>query len=335
MIAFGFYNIFFLAGNWAYVQRYTIVKNPKAAKEVGVLFGCLYGLCAILWMLPPMIYRVLNPDLTGLGDEGAYLLMCKAAMPSGLLGLMLGGMIFATASSLNATLNISAGVFTNDIYKRLKPKSTQPQLINVARISTIGFGVLAIIIALLVPLMGGIVNVVISVAALTGVPLYMPIIWTLFSKRLTGRSVLLVTLSSLVVNIFFKFVSPALFDFGFNRAQEMIVGVAFPFAMLLICEIYYAVKGDKNADYERYVKIREEAQSVKLQESDSQKEQEAEASSSANNFGVKVIGIGISIAGVVIATLGGITPNGKSIVICVGSALLLLGLFILSRKRKK
>lgn len=44
-------------------------------------------------MLPPMIYRVLNPELSGLADEGAYLLMCKEALPSGLLGLMLGGMI--------------------------------------------------------------------------------------------------------------------------------------------------------------------------------------------------------------------------------------------------
>ena len=121
IIAFGLYNLFFLAGNWAYVQRYTSVSKPRDAKKVGWLFGALYVISPIFWMLPPMIYRIYNPELNGLADEGAYLLMCKEALPGGILGMMLGGMIFATASSLNATLNISAGVFTNDIVKALKP----------------------------------------------------------------------------------------------------------------------------------------------------------------------------------------------------------------------
>lgn len=153
--AFCFYNLFFLGGNWSYVQRYTTVRTRKDARKVGWLFGCLYLICPVLWMLPPMVYRSINPELSGLADEGAYLLMCKQVLPQGLLGLMLGGMIFATASSLNGTLNISAGVFTNDIYRRLFPSHSERKLMKVARFSTIGFGLLAIVIALLIPYMGG------------------------------------------------------------------------------------------------------------------------------------------------------------------------------------
>ena len=148
IVAFMLYNLFFLGGNWAYVQRYTSVRTPRDAKKVGVLFGVLYTFSPILWMLPPMIYRVFEPGLSGLENENAYLLMCKQKMPAGMLGLMLGGMIFATASSLNATLNISAGVFTNDIFKRLRPAAGETTLMKVARISTLGFGVLAIAVAL-------------------------------------------------------------------------------------------------------------------------------------------------------------------------------------------
>lgn len=133
IIAFTFYNLFFLGGNWSYIQRYTTVKTRKDAKKVGWLFGSLYVICPILWMIPPMVYRALNPELTGLADEGAYLLMCKEVLPTGLLGLMLGGMIFATASSLNGTLNISAGVFTNDIYKRIFPQTSEVRLMKIAR----------------------------------------------------------------------------------------------------------------------------------------------------------------------------------------------------------
>ena len=156
VIAFAIYNMFFLGGNWAYVQRYTSVKTERDSRKTGWLFGVLYTISPILWMLIPMIYRVYNPSLSGLENEGAYLLMCKEAMPDGLLGLMLGGMIFATASSLNATLNISAGVVTNDIFKRVRPNASEKTLMNVARISTWGFGIMAIIVALLIRSMGGI-----------------------------------------------------------------------------------------------------------------------------------------------------------------------------------
>ena len=58
--AFCFYNLIFLGGNWSYVQRYTTVRTSGDAKKVGWLFGGLYMICPILWMLPPMVSRTLN-----------------------------------------------------------------------------------------------------------------------------------------------------------------------------------------------------------------------------------------------------------------------------------
>lgn len=322
IIAFCFYNLFFLGGNWSYVQRYTTVKTVKDAKKVGWLFGALYLVCPVLWMLPPMIYRVLNPELSGLADEGAYLLMCKEALPSGLLGLMLGGMIFATASSLNGTLNISAGVFTNDIYKRLFPATSEAKLMKIARFSTIGFGLLAIVVALLIPLMGGIVNVVISIAALTGVPLYLPIIWTLFSKHQTTGSVMTATLLSLALNAFFKFVTPYAFDFAFDRAEEMLTGVLFPIIILTVWEIYA-----------RFRKIEDERHQSSLV-ADNANVVAEESSSSDNSQSLKVIGIGIGASGVLILGLGLLADTGQLIVAAIASALILIGGFCLYKSKK-
>ena len=322
IIAFCFYNLFFLGGNWSYVQRYTTVKTVKDAKKVGWLFGALYLVCPVLWMLPPMIYRVLNPELSGLADEGAYLLMCKEALPSGLLGLMLGGMIFATASSLNGTLNISAGVFTNDIYKRLFPATSEAKLMKIARFSTIGFGLLAIVVALLIPLMGGIVNVVISIAALTGVPLYLPIIWTLFSKHQTTGSVMTATLLSLALNAFFKFVTPYAFDFAFDRAEEMLTGVLFPIIILTVWEIYA-----------RFRKIEDERHQSSLV-ADNANVVAEESSSSDNSQSLKVIGIGIGASGVLILGLGLLADTGQLIVAAIASVLILIGGFCLYKSKK-
>lgn len=329
IIAFGLYNAVFLGGNWAYVQRYTTVKDQANARKVGYLFGGLYSFSPILWMLPAMIYFVVNPNLSGLSDEGAYLLMCKEVLPAGLLGLMLGGMIFATASSLNATLNISAGVFTNDIFKRLFPRSTDKTLVKVARISTIGFGLSAIVIALLIPLMGGVVNVVISVGALTGVPLYLPVIWTLFSKRQTGKSILSVTLISLAVNLFFKFCSPWMLGISLDRAQEMILGVGFPFVCLLAYEIWARAKGkvsETYLQYEQNQQTREEVLPDPTEMAEVKKE---------NRFSQRVVGIGIGIAGLSIALLGILNSYGRGIVLAVGIFLTLSGTLIYLLNRNK
>lgn len=309
ILAFLFYNLFFLGGNWAYVQRYTSVSTPRDAKKVGWLFGLLYIISPVLWMLPPMIYRVYNPGLAGLENENAYLLMCKEAMPAGLLGLMLGGMIFATASSLNATLNISAGVFTNDIFKRLRPNVSEKSLMKVARFSTIGFGVLAIIVALLIPLMGGIVNVVISVAALTGVPLYLPLIWSLFSKRLNGRSMLYVTLLSLAVNAVFKFITPYAVGFSLDRAEEMLVGVLVPAFLLVGYEILARLKNDPEKPFPVYRPA--------VPTGDGKQE---------NKFSVRVIGWGAMISGGFISVLGALAGENRLVPLTVGLVLLFIGI---------
>ncbi|WP_277089647.1 sodium:solute symporter family protein [Alistipes sp.] len=319
IIAFMFYNLFFLGGNWAYVQRYTSVSTPRNARKVGWLFGVLYLVSPILWMLPPMIYRVYNPGLEGLEAENAYLLMCKEAMPSGLLGLMLGGMIFATASSLNATLNISAGVFTNDIFKRLSPSTSEKGLMRIARWSTIGFGVLAIVVALLIPLMGGIVNVVISVAALTGVPLYLPLIWSLFSRNLNGRVILTTTVVSLAINALFKFVTP-LMGFSLDRAEEMLVGVLVPALLLAGYEIYHRIcrSGEQ-------IPMIEKAPAATVEDGDA----------SNNRFSIMVIGIGAILAGLFIAVLGALADEHKMIPLGMGLLLLAIGVTAYSYSKKK
>lgn len=324
IIAFGIYNTIFIGGNWAYVQRYTSVNSEKDSQKVGWLFGALYIVSPVLWMLPPMIYRILNPSLIGVESEGAYFLACKAVLPSGLLGLMLGGMIFATASSLNATLNIASGVVTNDIFKRIKPKSDEKTLMKIARISTVGFGFLTIVIALFIPLMGGIVNVVISVAALTGVPVYLPVIWTLFSKRQTGRSIVVTTLFSLFVNVFFKFVLPILSGYSLTRSDEMILGVSFPILCLSLFELYYKLINKVSLNYETYKSWEEDNHKSKKLLSD----REVSALMQEKEFSQKVIGYAILLTGISMILLGVLTNENGMLVSFVGGLLVILGIYI-------
>jgi len=327
LIAFAFYNLFFLSGNWAYVQRYTTVKDPHSAKKVGWLFGALYIISPVIWMLPPMIYRVINPHLSGLENEGAYLLMCKEVLPMGVMGLMLGGMVFATSSSVNATLNISAGVFTNDLYKQIFPGSSQKRLILVARWTTVILGLLTIGVALMVPYMGGIVNVVLSIAALTGGALYLPPLWALFSKRLTGGAALSATIISLVINLFFKFITPALFGLSLLRSMEMIVGMAVPIVLLALYEFVISPSRSFSDDYIKYTELVGRRINERISISDVEELQD-------NIRGKKVLAIGVLVTGFLTMALGVYTLKHTWLVLVMGCIILIAGALLYPKKNK-
>ncbi len=323
IIAMAIFNTIFIGGNWAYVQRYTSVKDAKDAKKVGLTFGWLYLLSPFLWMLPPMIYRVLNPSLPGLENEGAYLLICKQVLPLGILGLMLGGMVFATASSVNTTLNLAASVITNDIYKVLKPKATLKQTMYVAKLSTILFGIGTILVALLVPAAGGIVNVVLSVGAVTGCSLYGPIVWAIFSKRHTGKSILWISILSLLINTVLKFFADDLLGESLSRANEMLLGSVLPLFLLGAYELYAIVQNKQSIDYANYCKLK----AIDPIEESIDVEQ--------NSFGFKVLATTLFVVSILIIILGFMTKESRTIVLVVGALILVVAGLIHPTVRKR
>ena len=316
IIAMAIFNTIFIGGNWAYVQRYTSVKDSKDAKKVGLTFGYLYLLSPFLWMLPPMIYRILNPSLPGLENEGAYLLICKQLLPLGLLGLMLGGMVFATASSVNTTLNLAASVITNDIYKILKPNASLRQTMFVAKLSTVLFGVGTILVALLVPAAGGIVNVVLSVGAVTGCSLYGPIVWAIFSKRHSGKSILWITIISLVINIILKFFADDLIGASLSRANEMLLGSVLPLILLGAYELYAKALKKQSEDFINYCRLK----AIDNVEEVADVEQ--------NSFGFKVLATTLFVVSILILILGFMAEESRTIVLVVGILILFTALMI-------
>lgn len=329
LLAFGVYNGIFIGGNWAYVQRYTSVSTPKSASKVGYLFAALYLISPFIWMLPPMMYRVLNPNLSGLANEGAYLMMCKEVLPKGMIGLMLGGMLFATGSSVNTTLNLAAAVFTNDLYKSFKPLAKPKHLMFVAKLATTVFGVLTILVALLVPLAGGIVEIVLSVGAVTGCSLYGPPIWALFSKRHTGKSILWCTILGLSVNVYFKFFHPLITGISFTRTQEMLAGAFIPLAFLVAYEVWAKSKNQVAEDYLGYKRQTDKALHAVAEEDDELNE----TSESQNVFGLKVLARTmalISVIFIVLAFLSGKAMNVTLLLgVCIG-----ISAWLINRKSK-
>jgi solute:Na+ symporter, SSS family len=320
ILSFVIYHICYIGGNWTFVQRYTSVDSPKSAQKVAFIFAGLYLISPVIWMLPPMIYRAINPDLQGLEVENAYLMICKLVLPSGLLGLMLTGMYFSTSASANTTLNVVSAVFTNDIYKNLiNPQATDKQLIKVARLSSWAIGLGMILIALIVPLVGGIVEVVLSISAISGGPLLAPPLWALFSRRINGKITLWVTSIGLTINLFFKILAPLLLDFKLSRGGEAIVGIGIPLLLLLGYELWARSRNLVASEYEEYRQSRErqKAQAVEMSE------EETLAIKAQNVFGLKVIAFSLVFVAGMLLAISAFATMGNGITVAIGIVVLL------------
>jgi solute:Na+ symporter, SSS family len=331
MLAFIGYQTVYIGGNWSYVQRYTSVSNERNAKKVAYLFAILYLVSPVIWMLPPMIYRVINPSLQGLEAEGAYMMLCQKVLPAGLIGLVLSGMISATSSKANTTINLAAVVFANDVYKKLMPSAKDRTLVFVARIFTLLFGAGTIGVAMLVPYVGGIVEVVLSIAAVAGGALFAPIIWSLFSKCQTSFSVISTTLFALVANLFFKVLGPSLLELKLSRTTETVMGVGLPLILLAIFEVYYQ---SRNQYSEKALAMEKRTSGNKQPGYHPHDHNEAQRQ---NAFGVKVIVLASAAVGLGILVLGFLSEHGF-VTSAVGGIILVIalwGLWKIAAARKR
>ena len=177
---------FIIGAEWAFVQRYLCVSTERDARLGAWLFGLLYLVSPVLWMLPPMLYR--SVDATAEPSE-AYILACQSVLPHGMTGLMVAAMFSATASMVDSQLNVFAGVLTGLYQKRFDVNASDSRLVAIGRVFTAILGVFVILLALLIPSLGGATHVVITVTAMLVGPLLLPTLWGLFSRRVTSSCI--------------------------------------------------------------------------------------------------------------------------------------------------
>jgi SSS family solute:Na+ symporter len=91
-------------------------------------------------MIAVALYKQGTPGFESLGEnpQAAFPVLVSNMLPSGLRGLVLAGMLSALMSALASLFNSTATLFTVDFYKRLRPKSSEKQLVTVGRLATCG-----------------------------------------------------------------------------------------------------------------------------------------------------------------------------------------------------
>lgn len=327
-------NFFTFGAEWAFVQRFLAVKNPRDARKATYLFGLMYLVTPLFWMLPPLLYR---SQVQGAQKESAYIMATESVLPAGLVGLMVAALFSATASMVSSQLNVFAGVLTNDFYRAFfDPAASEKKLVRVGRVFTLLLGAVLVVIALLVPAMGGAEKLVITINSMLVVPLLAPTLWGLFSRKLAFRHLVYVTLISFTLGMTLRFGLPLLIDqesrFGWitdwvtknQKMVELFVGVLLPVCLLAAFE-FFLQRIDNRAQ-----RLMKNCSEVAKEIGGSQKP------ATLDLYPVRMVAISLFVLGVWLLLIGFRESSVRTIMLITGMILvfLSLGLEFLVRRLK-
>uniref|UniRef100_A0A7M4F081 Sodium/myo-inositol cotransporter 2 n=1 Tax=Crocodylus porosus TaxID=8502 RepID=A0A7M4F081_CROPO len=142
------------------VQRSLAAKNLSHAKGGSLMTSYLKILPLFMMVMPGMISRILFPDLVACADpevckqicgnpsgcsDIAYPKLVIELLPLGLRGLMMSVMIAALMSSLTSIFNSASTIFTIDLWRHFRPRSSEWELMVVGRV----FVLLLVVVSIL------------------------------------------------------------------------------------------------------------------------------------------------------------------------------------------
>ncbi|MFV0378150.1 MAG: sodium:solute symporter [Mangrovibacterium sp.] len=142
------------------VQRYLTAKTDKAAIRAS-LMGVL--LSVPVWAMFMFIgtalfsyYKITGDALpVGIEPEGVFPYFILSKMPVGVVGLIISALMAAAISSLDSDLNCLSAILMTDYYRRLRPNSTDREMLHMGKLFIILAGLGAVGIALIYVHIGG------------------------------------------------------------------------------------------------------------------------------------------------------------------------------------
>ena len=167
-------------GTWNLAVRYIGSPSASAARKSALLSGALYLVWPLILFFPMWAAPLLLP---GLADPTqSYVMLTKQFLPVGLIGLVLASMFAATMAMTTSDTNTVSSVITRDILPTLSPRFRtldQRQALRLARLTTLGFTVLTLLVGIEAERFGGVLGLIISwFAALIG-PVSVPMLFGL------------------------------------------------------------------------------------------------------------------------------------------------------------
>lgn len=181
-------------GLWYWCSDQTIVQRVLGAKtnrdaQIGPLFaGLLKILPVFILVLPGVIGYVLFKDKIGSDSNQTFPVLVNELLPTGMRGIMGAAMLAALMSTVASALNSTGTLVAVDIVQRLRPDTSDKQLVRIGRIASVFIMILAIAWSTQGERFTSIFEAINKIAAAIAPPISTVLLWGIFSKRGTKEA---------------------------------------------------------------------------------------------------------------------------------------------------
>jgi len=187
------------------VQRALGAPDQKTARRGSIFASFIKLLPVFIFIIPGMIALALAksgkmPGLESMvGPDGkpiplvaqaAYPMLVMTVLPAGVRGIVVAGLIAALMSSMAGAFNASSTLFTMDLYQKLRPNSSQHELVWMGRVAT---AVMVLVALLWIPVIEGargLYEYLQSVQGYLAPPIFTVFFFGIFNKRLNAKGCL-------------------------------------------------------------------------------------------------------------------------------------------------
>jgi len=137
-------------------------------------------------VIPGIAAAALWPKDVACNFDDSYTLLMTRLLPSGLTGLLLACLLAASMSSLSSLYNSAAYVITIDIYKRLRPNTSDKMLVKIGQLAAF---LLVVISLCWLPMLGkeGLFVYGQTFMSCSSPPVSALFLCAVFSRRVEGR----------------------------------------------------------------------------------------------------------------------------------------------------
>ena len=199
------------------VQRALGAPNEKIARRGSIFAAFLKLFPVYLFIIPglicfalaksgkvPELVSMVTPDGRPVPNEAqaAFPLMVKYLLPAGLRGIVVAGLLSALMGSLAGVFNACSTLFTVDLYEKLRPGSSQSQLVRMGRIATVVMVLIALIWIPVIQGAHGLYGYLQSVQGYLAPPIFVVFFFGVFWKRLNAKGCLWAMIVGFVIGIF-------------------------------------------------------------------------------------------------------------------------------------
>lgn len=215
-------------------QRAFAAKDRKSALK-GQFAGTLVYACTIvITLFLGLSAAILFPNL--IADYGtadyAIPVLVASILPAGLTGLTFAGLLSVMMSSADTCILVSTQAAVGDIYKTLKPETTDAQQLKLSRIATVVISIFALIVALFfTSAYDALMFAWTFYAAAMGLPCLAALYW----KKATTPGIIASMLTGVIVSVVWKFAGEP-FGIGTTIAGVICCGIVLVAVSLATCK---------------------------------------------------------------------------------------------------